>query len=101
MRQRFVIWFFLPCLFLAWSSVSVVRAQVSGLLAPGDPETIGARKAAQTAAQAKGAPAAAQPGNPGQQPAAQPGAAQPEAAAPAAPTPKKDKWGDKHSINRA
>src|SRR6476646_7383591 len=104
MRQRFAIWFILPCLFLAWPTVSLVRAQVSGLLAPGDPETIGARKDAKTAAQAKAAQAAGQPAAP-EQPAAAPGgkaaapdaAAPAEAAAPAAPVEKLDKFNDAHS----
>ena len=32
MRQRLAIWFILPCLVLAWPSVALVRAQVSGVV---------------------------------------------------------------------
>src|SRR5262245_35126779 len=104
MRQRFAILFILPCLILTGPVASLVCAQVSGLLAPGDPETVGARKDAKTAAQAKGAQAAGQPDAPGQ-PAAAPdgkaappdGAAAADAAPPAAPAEKLDKYNDAHS----
>src|SRR3954470_11573507 len=104
MRQRLAIWFILPCLVLAWPSVSLVCAQVSGLLAPADPEASGVRKDAKTAAQAKAAQAAGQPGAAGQPAAAPDGKAAPpdaaapaEAATPAAPAEKLDKYNDAHS----
>lgn len=103
MRQRLAIWFLLPCLFLAGPAAQVVLAQAgAGILAPGDPETIGARKDAKTAAQARPAqPGAAQPGAaPGQPtagPVEAPGADKAAAPADAPPAPKLDKYNDAHS----
>src|SRR5689334_8645162 len=109
MRQRFVICFLLPCLAGVCLFAPVARAQISGVLAPGDPETIGARKDAKTAAAAKGAQPGAQPQGP-EQPAAGPGsappkpgdAAQAEAAAPAPLPPgiTRGKWNDNHWVLR-
>jgi type II secretory ATPase GspE/PulE/Tfp pilus assembly ATPase PilB-like protein len=105
MRQRLAIWLLLPCLALAWPCVSLVRAQVSGLLAPGDPEATGVRGDVKKAKEAEAAKAAAQPpGAPaGPEQPAQPAdanAAPAEQAAPPAEAPKLDKWNDAHSIPR-
>src|SRR5436190_20258193 len=101
MRQRFVILFVVPCLVLAWPCVRLACAQVSGVLAPADPEASGVRRDAKTAAQAKNAP----PGAPGQPAAAPPANGQPagaaappaDAASPAPPAEKLDKYNDAHS----
>ncbi len=99
MRQRLAIWFILPCLVLAGPSVPLVCGQVSGLLAPADPEAAGVRKDARTAAQAGAAQPAGQAPAPGKAP--QPAAASKDDA-PAVPAARVniDKWNDAHSIFR-
>jgi type II secretory ATPase GspE/PulE/Tfp pilus assembly ATPase PilB-like protein len=95
MRQRLAICFLLPCLWLAWPSLPVVCAQVSGLVIPADPEATGVRRDVKTAAQAGATQAQ------GQQPAGEKTAAPAEPAAAEAPaTGVKDKWNDAHSIGR-
>lgn len=90
MRQRFVIWFVLPCLCLAWPSITKVCAQITPLVLPADPEATGVRKDVKTAKQAEAAKA-----NP-QEPATD-NAPPAEAAAPAVPAQKLDKYNDAHS----
>src|SRR5262245_18189907 len=100
MRQRLAIWFLLPCLALAWPSVPLVYAQVSGLLAPADPEASGVRRDVKTAQRAQGAQPARQPGaaeQPGAAPDGQTAAPDGSAEAPAPPAQKLDKWNDAHS----
>src|SRR3954465_4316681 len=102
MRLRLAIYFILPCLCLAWPGLQFARAQGGPtILAPADPEATGVRRDAKTAAQAKAARDAAQPGD--QKAAAGPDAAAAGAQAPAAGAaagPKLDKYGDAHSIAR-
>ncbi len=95
MRQRFVIWLVLPCVVLAWPCAPFVCAQVSGLLAPADPEASGVRKDVKTAKQAEAAKANAQ--QPAPENAAPENAAPAETAAPAPPAQKLDKYNDAHS----
>src|SRR3954468_12483260 len=90
MRQRFAIWFVLPCLCLAWPSIPDVCAQITPLVLPADPEAAGVRRDVKTAKQAEAAKA-----DPQQE--AKENAAPAEAAPPAAPAQKLDKYNDAHS----
>jgi type II secretory ATPase GspE/PulE/Tfp pilus assembly ATPase PilB-like protein len=90
MRQRFVIWFVLPCLCLAWPSIPKVCAQISPLVLPADPETAAVRRDVKLAKEV--AAAKANPQQPGTE-----NAAPAEAAAPAAPAQNLDKYNDAHS----
>lgn len=90
MRQRLAILFLLPCLWLAWPTVPLVRAQAPAAPAP-SPQV------------PPDDPAAARPG--GDQPAAgkpdAPGEVAPPAeAAPAPPVKPADKYNDAHSVAR-
>src|SRR3954453_4110973 len=90
MRQRFAIWFVLPCLCLAWPSIPKLCAQITPLVLPADPEATGLRRDVKLAKQAEAAKANAQ------QPGAEKAAAT-EAAPPAEPAQKLDKYNDAHS----
>src|SRR3954469_7313931 len=90
MRQRFVIWFVLPCLCLAWPSITKVCAQITPLVLPADPEATRVRSDVKMAKQAEAAKA-----NPQQ--AATENATPTEAAAAATPAQKLDKYNDAHS----
>ena len=103
MRQRFVIWFVLPCLVLAWPSVPLVRAS-QWAAGPADPEPRVSAKTPRQRPRRKPHSRQVSPSSrategwprisaaPGQ-----PAAAPAEAAAPAAPAEKLDKYNDAHS----
>src|SRR5438105_1474967 len=98
MRPRLAIWILLPCLCLAWPAVPIVCAQVSGLLAPADPEASGVRRDVKTAAQARVAQPNAQPPTGAQPPT---DAAAPATTRPAVPPDMSaGKWDDSHWVLR-
>lgn len=92
MPQRFAILFLVPCLCLAWPQAPHVRAQVSALATPADPEQLAGRNTRKGAAAKNAVPEAA---------AANPATAKAADASSAVPPGIKfDKWNDAHSIPR-